>query len=76
MDSKTGTWNAGILVFPRKEKPGSLGGATRVGVTAEGGRRKIEKFSIHLVHGQHADLSQLFVGEKGLFLFARALFVS
>jgi hypothetical protein len=39
-----------------KEKPGPLGGATRVGVTAEGGRRKIEKLLVHLVHAQHANL--------------------
>ena len=44
-----------VRAWAENKKPGSLGGATRVGVTAEGGRRKLDKFLVHLVYGQHAD---------------------
>src|SRR5690349_4285470 len=60
----------------QKRNPRSLGGATRGGGTAEGGRRKLvfsrqlpragssrQSGSVHVVHGQHANLAQLFVGE-------------
>src|SRR5438132_678205 len=47
----------------QKKNPGSLGGATRGGGIAEGGRRKLVLDLVHLVYGQHANLSQLFVRE-------------
>ena len=60
------TWN-GIL-DSRKKNPGR-GGSDPGGGTAEGGRRKL-LLLVHVIHGQHADLAQLFVREIGLFFFA------
>src|SRR5580700_125791 len=65
-----------VSTSQKRKTPGRWGERPGVGVTAEGGRRKLEKFLVHLVHSQHANLSQLFVSEKCLFLFSRALLVS
>jgi hypothetical protein len=40
----------------KMKTPGRWGERPGAGVTAEGGRRKLEKFLVHLVHGQHANL--------------------
>lgn len=45
------------LHLPEIKTPGRWGERPGVGVTAEGGRRKLENFLVHLVHGQQANLS-------------------